>query len=77
MELVAGEALSARIQRGLISWTEALPLARQIADALGAAHEAGIIHRDLKPANIKVTDDSMVKVARPSENLPACSERHR
>ncbi len=62
MELVEGEDLSARIRRGPIPLAEALPLARQIADALAAAHEAGIIHRDLKPANIKVKDDGTVKV---------------
>jgi serine/threonine-protein kinase len=62
MELVSGEDLSARIGRGPIPLAEALPLARQIADAIDAAHEAGIIHRDLKPANIKVKDDGTVKV---------------
>jgi len=62
MELVAGEDLSERIKRGAIPLDEALPLARQIAEALEAAHEAGIIHRDLKPANIKVRDDGTVKV---------------
>ena len=62
MELVAGEDLSARIGRGPIPLDEALPIARQIADALGAAHEAGIVHRDLKPANIKLGPDGTVKV---------------
>ncbi len=62
MELVPGEDLSARIRRGAIPVAEALPLARQIADALAVAHDAGIVHRDLKPANIKVTDDEVVKV---------------
>ena len=62
MELVAGEDLSARIARGPIPLDEALPIARQIAEALEAAHEAGIIHRDLKPANIKLRDDGTVKV---------------
>jgi len=62
MELVEGEDLSARIARGPIPIGDALPLARQIADALEAAHERGIIHRDLKPANIKVRDDGTVKV---------------
>jgi Tol biopolymer transport system component len=62
MELVEGEDLSAHIARGPLAWAEALPIARQIADALEAAHEQGIIHRDLKPANIKVRADGTVKV---------------
>src|SRR5688572_3479973 len=62
MELVEGEDLSAIIARGPLSWADALPIARQIADALEVAHEAGIIHRDLKPANIKVRHDGTVKV---------------
>jgi len=62
MELVDGEDLSARIARAAIPLDEALPIARQIADALEAAHERGIIHRDLKPANIKLRDDGTVKV---------------
>ena len=62
MELVEGEDLSQRIARGPIPLDEALPIARQIAEALEAAHEQGIIHRDLKPANIKITPDGMVKV---------------
>src|SRR5580765_7063717 len=62
MELVEGEDLSQRIARGAIPLDEALPIAKQIADALEAAHEQGIIHRDLKPANIKVRDDGTVKV---------------
>src|SRR5687767_12750529 len=62
MELVEGEDLSQRISRGAIPLDEALPIARQIADALEAAHEQGIIHRDLKPANIKVRPDGTVKV---------------
>jgi Tol biopolymer transport system component len=62
MELVEGEDLSQRIARGAIQIDEALPIARQIADALEAAHERGIIHRDLKPANIKVRADGTVKV---------------
>jgi serine/threonine-protein kinase len=62
MELVDGDDLSARIARGPIPIDEALPIARQIADALEAAHEQGIIHRDLKPANIKVRPDGTVKV---------------
>jgi Tol biopolymer transport system component len=62
MELVEGEDLSAVIARGAMTLTEALPIARQIADALEAAHEQGIIHRDLKPANVKVRRDGAVKV---------------
>ncbi|MEX2016060.1 MAG: protein kinase [Candidatus Hydrogenedentales bacterium] len=62
MELVEGEDLSDRIRRGPIPLDEALPIARQIAEALEAAHEAGIVHRDLKPANVKVRDDGTVKV---------------
>ena len=62
MELVEGEDLSQRIARGAIPLDEALPIARQIAEALEAAHEQGIIHRDLKPANIKVRADGTVKV---------------
>jgi serine/threonine protein kinase len=52
MEFVAGEDLSQRIARGAIPLDEALPIARQIAEALEAAHEQGLIHRDLKPANV-------------------------
>jgi len=62
MELVEGDDLSQRIARGAIPLDEALAIARQIADALEAAHEQGIIHRDLKPANIKVRHDGTVKV---------------
>jgi serine/threonine protein kinase len=62
MELVEGEDLAQRIARGAIPVAEALPIAKQIADALEAAHEQGIIHRDLKPGNIKVRDDGTVKV---------------
>ena len=62
MELVDGEDLAARIERGPIPIDDALPMARQIAQALEAAHESGIVHRDLKPANIKVRPDGMVKV---------------
>src|SRR6266849_4423049 len=62
MELVEGDDLSQRIARGAIPIDEALPIAKQIADALEAAHEQGIIHRDLKPANIKVRSDGTVKV---------------
>src|SRR5204863_6477999 len=62
LELVEGETLADRIARGSIPLDEALPIAKQIAEALEAAHEQGIIHRDLKPANIKVTPDGVVKV---------------
>ena len=62
MELVEGDDLSQRIARGAIPIDEALPIAKQIAEALEAAHEQGIIHRDLKPANIKVRADGIVKV---------------
>jgi len=62
MELVEGDDLSQRIARGAIPLDDALPIAKQIAEALEAAHEQGIIHRDLKPANIKVRSDGTVKV---------------
>ena len=62
LELVEGPTLADRISKGPIPVDEALPIAKQIAEALEAAHEAGVIHRDLKPANIKVRDDGAVKV---------------
>jgi serine/threonine-protein kinase len=62
LELVEGPTLADRIAQGALPLDEALPIARQIADALEAAHEQGIIHRDLKPANIKVRPDGTVKV---------------
>src|SRR5687767_7676122 len=62
MELVEGDELSQRIADGAMPVDEALPIAKQIAEALEAAHEQGIIHRDLKPANIKVRPDGTVKV---------------
>jgi serine/threonine-protein kinase len=62
MELVAGGTLADRIQRSAIPLDEALPIAKQIVEALEEAHEKGIIHRDLKPANIKVTPEGKVKV---------------
>ena len=62
LELVEGETLAERIERGRISIDEAMSIARQIVDAVEAAHEEGIIHRDLKPSNIKVSSDHTVKV---------------
>jgi serine/threonine protein kinase len=62
MELVEGPTLADRIAQGAIPVDEVLPIAKQIAEALEAAHEQGIIHRDLKPANIKVRADGTVKV---------------
>ena len=62
LELVEGPTLADRIARGPLPIPEALSIARQIAEALDAAHEKGIIHRDLKPANIKITPDGDVKV---------------
>src|SRR5262245_15279083 len=62
MELVEGETLAERIARGSIPLDEVLPIAKQIAEALEAAHEQGIIHRDLKPSNIKLRPDRTVKV---------------
>jgi len=62
MELIEGPTLAERILRGPLSMAEALPVARQIAEALEAAHERGIVHRDLKPANVKIRPDGTVKV---------------
>ena len=62
MELVEGPMLSERIAAGPLPINEALVIARQIADALEAAHEKGIVHRDLKPGNVKITPDGLVKV---------------
>jgi dipeptidyl aminopeptidase/acylaminoacyl peptidase len=78
MELVEGPTLADRIADGAIPIDEALPIARQIAEALEAAHEAGIVHRDLKPANVKVRPDGTVKVldfglAKPAERSAAFS----
>src|SRR5262245_6877170 len=78
LEFVGGEDLSQRIARGPIPLDEALPIAKQVAEALEAAHEHGIVHRDLKPANIKVTPDGAVKVldfglAKLTESNPAAA----
>src|SRR5688572_1917819 len=62
LELVEGPTLADRIAQGAIPVDEALPFAKQIAEALESAHEQGIIHRDLKPANIKLRPDGTVKV---------------
>jgi serine/threonine protein kinase len=62
LELVEGPTLADRVAQGPIPIEEALPIARQIADALAAAHELGIVHRDLKPANVKLRPDGTVKV---------------
>ena len=62
MELVEGPTLAEHIARGPIDPRRALVIARQLAEALAAAHDAGVVHRDLKPANVKVRDDGAVKV---------------
>ncbi|HEY6903095.1 MAG TPA: protein kinase [Candidatus Acidoferrales bacterium] len=62
MELVEGPTLADRIRSGAIPIEEALPIAKQICEALEYAHERGIVHRDLKPSNVKVTADDAVKI---------------
>jgi serine/threonine-protein kinase len=62
LELVEGDTLADRISRGPVPVDEALAIARQIAEALQAAHDQNVIHRDLKPANVKITPDGVVKV---------------
>jgi len=66
MELVSGDTLAERVKReGAVPVEEALTIAKQIAEALEAAHEKGIIHRDLKPANVKLTPGGKVKAGIP------------
>jgi eukaryotic-like serine/threonine-protein kinase len=62
MELIEGPTLAERLSSGMLAMNRALEIARQIADALEAAHDKGIVHRDLKPANIKLTDTGSVKI---------------
>src|SRR5215471_257692 len=79
LELVEGPTLAERIAHGPIPPNEALPIARQIAEALEYAHEKGIIHRDLKPSNIKLTEDDKTKIldfglAKALANEPAAAD---
>jgi eukaryotic-like serine/threonine-protein kinase len=79
MELVDGEDLAQRLIRGAIPLHDTLPIAKQIAEGLEAAHDRGIIHRDLKPANIKIRSDGTVKVldfglAKPVDSRPASGD---
>src|SRR5579862_3576916 len=79
MELIEGPTLADRIKEGPIPLEEALGYAKQIADALEAAHEKNIVHRDLKPANIKIRPDGSVKVldfglAKSAEQAPVTAD---
>src|SRR5262245_26959987 len=76
LELVEGETLAERLERGAIPVEEALDIAKRICEALEAAHEKGVVHRDLKPANVKMSPDGQVKVldfglAKASDGTPA------
>jgi serine/threonine protein kinase len=62
LELVEGESLDDRLRRGALPIDDALPIAKQMAEGLEAAHEKGIMHRDLKPGNVKLTKDGEVKI---------------
>ncbi len=78
LEFIEGETLADRLLKGAIPLDEALPIARQIAEALEVAHEKGVIHRDLKPGNVMVTPDGVVKVldfglARTADGVPGTS----
>jgi tetratricopeptide (TPR) repeat protein len=76
MELLEGESLKARLQRGPLSTTEVVDIIRQVVDALGAAHDRGVIHRDITPANIFLTSSGLVKLLDfgLATNLPAVSD---
>jgi serine/threonine-protein kinase len=83
LELVEGETLQERIATGPIPVIEAVKIAGQIAEALGAAHEKAIIHRDLKPANVKITSQDDVKLldfglakALEDRRIPAAKRSH-
>ena len=77
MELVEGPTLAERIRLGPIPLEEALPIARQIAEALETAHERGIIHRDLKPANVKLTQDGRSRLGKCTERRGPSPESRR